>query len=173
MYKLTREEMETTINFDRSSDTANIYTTDPVMMRKMDKLAQETTVITMAKQDAYCREYECPKALIKVSKPRVISEEQRQELAERMRADKTISTHRAEAAQISAVFCYTRRGISQSEILLFNPSQFPAEQKGPVLIRPVLSGAYATKRASSKVRKPAVFNSAHILAAWRINIDCW
>jgi hypothetical protein len=82
MYKLTREEMETTINFDKSSPTASIYTADPAMIRKLDKL---TPYVQVVKQDEYGRWYECPKSMIKVQKPRLLSEEKRQELAERMR----------------------------------------------------------------------------------------
>ena len=82
MYKLIREEMETTINFDRSSTTAEIYTSDPAMMRKLDKL---TPYVQAVKQDEYGKWYECPKSMIKVQKPRLLSEEKRQELAERMR----------------------------------------------------------------------------------------
>ena len=85
-YKLSLAEMETTINFDRSSETANIYTTDPVMMRKLDKLARETPILQAKKIDEYSREYECPKSMIKIHKPRLYTGEKRKELSDRMKA---------------------------------------------------------------------------------------
>lgn len=83
MYKLTLSEMETTMNFDRNSDTARIYTADPVMMRKMDKLALESACVQVVSHDEYSRTYICPKSWMKVHKPRQLSEERRAELAQR------------------------------------------------------------------------------------------
>ena len=39
MYKLTREEQETIINWCSADDTASIYSADPVVIRKLDKLS--------------------------------------------------------------------------------------------------------------------------------------
>ena len=40
MAKLTLEEQETIIRFDRSSDNADIYTHEPKLIRKLLKLEQ-------------------------------------------------------------------------------------------------------------------------------------
>ena len=79
------QEQETTINFDRSSPTAEIYTADPAMIRRYDKLASQTPVFTCVKADKYGKWYECPKTMIKVKKPNELSSEKRAMLAERMK----------------------------------------------------------------------------------------
>ncbi len=40
MYSLTREEMETTVNWCAADGTATIDTADPAVLRKLDKLAE-------------------------------------------------------------------------------------------------------------------------------------
>ena len=83
---MTREEMETTINFDRSSDTARIYTADPVMMRKLSNLASENACVQEKSRDEIGRRYECPKSWVKVQKPRQVSQETKDRLAGYRRA---------------------------------------------------------------------------------------
>ena len=83
---MTREEMETTINFDRGSDTARIYTADPVMMRKLDGLARENVAVARKSQDEIGYWYECPKSWVKVQKPRQVSQETKDRLAGYRRA---------------------------------------------------------------------------------------
>ena len=61
---MRREEMETAINFDRGSDTARIYTADPVMMRKLDNLALENACVQEKSRDEFGQWY---KAWVKVS----------------------------------------------------------------------------------------------------------
>lgn len=86
MYKPSLEEQETTINYDRSDDMARIYTADPMMMRKLDKIAAENAALAMKSQDEIGRWYECPKSWIKVQKPRQVSQETRDRLAEYSRS---------------------------------------------------------------------------------------
>lgn len=72
LYKLTREEQETIINWCPADDTASIYSADPVVIRKLDKL-------TAAFPDVYkCRrvdsvyktkDYIVPARLIRFGKP--------------------------------------------------------------------------------------------------------
>ena len=40
-YRLTRYEMETTINFNAEEGTAVLYTRDKAVMRRLDKLTEE------------------------------------------------------------------------------------------------------------------------------------
>ena len=40
MYRLTRAERETTINWNMEQDTATIDTADPATIRKLDRLAE-------------------------------------------------------------------------------------------------------------------------------------
>jgi len=90
---LTNIERETIINFNAAEDTAEIYTADPVYIRKLDKLCEQfpDTYKFMAELSAKrCKEsktYSMPKRLVKFRSPvtREISEEQREALAERLR----------------------------------------------------------------------------------------
>ena len=50
MAKLTLEEQETIIRFDRSSDNADIYTHEPKLIRKLLKLEQEHPDKVIAKK---------------------------------------------------------------------------------------------------------------------------
>lgn len=69
-HKLSKYEMETTITFNRDEPNASIYTTDPVMLRKLDKLCSQTPVITVLREDEISKTYICPKKLVSVHKPR-------------------------------------------------------------------------------------------------------
>lgn len=90
---LTNIERETIINFNAAEDTAEIYTADPVYIRKLDKLCEQfpDTYKFMedlsAKQCKESKTYSMPKRLVKFRSPvtREISEEQREALAERLR----------------------------------------------------------------------------------------
>lgn len=87
MYSPTREEQETIIRFDRSSDTATIYTADPVIIRKMDKLMSESPCVQAISHDELSRTYICPKSWVKVHKPRLLRDEQRAELTQRLKRE--------------------------------------------------------------------------------------
>ena len=90
---LTNIERETIINFNAAEDTAEVYTADPVYIRKLDKLCEQfpDTYKFMAELSAKrCKEsktYLMPKRLVKFRSPvtRKISEEQREALTERLR----------------------------------------------------------------------------------------
>lgn len=40
-YRLSRYEQETIVNFNAAEDTAELYTADPVWIRKLDKLVEQ------------------------------------------------------------------------------------------------------------------------------------
>lgn len=85
-------EQETVITFNRAEDTAQIYTADPVMIRKLDNLRQKTSVVTVKNETESSKTYILPKKFIRVQKPPERSEEQKQAAAERlqkMRGEKT------------------------------------------------------------------------------------
>lgn len=90
---LTNIERETIITFNAAEDTAEVYTADPVYIRKLDKLCEQfpDTYKFMEELSAKrCKEsktYSMPKRLVKFRSPitREISEEQRLALAERLR----------------------------------------------------------------------------------------
>lgn len=80
---MTREEQETTITFDRASDEATIYTADPVMMRKIDKLLDSGASVAVVREDAFSRTYRCPSKWVKMVPPRQYSKEQREKMSQR------------------------------------------------------------------------------------------
>ena len=89
-YHQSKYEQEVTIGFNAAEDTAEIYTADPVWIRKMDKLAQQNPEqFRPGKVETYqgeivAKRYTFPKRLISIrSKERRLTEEQRAELAAR------------------------------------------------------------------------------------------
>ena len=94
------DEQETVIAFSRNDDTASVETTDPTVLTKLKRYAttnpDEWVLINVTtgqdesdpmKITSIC--FECPKKLIslrsKSTAPRELTEEERAEIAERMR----------------------------------------------------------------------------------------
>lgn len=90
---LTNIERETIITFNVAEDTAEVYTADPVYVRKLDKLCEQFPDMykfmeeLSAKRWKESKTYSMPKRLVKFRSPitREISEEQHSALAERLR----------------------------------------------------------------------------------------
>ena len=89
---LTRYEQEVTIGFNAAEDTAELYTADPVWIRKMDKLTQQNPEqFKLKKAETYqgaivAKWYTLPKRFISIrSKERRLTDEQRAKLAARFR----------------------------------------------------------------------------------------
>lgn len=85
---MTKAEQEVVINFNSEDKTASIYTADPAFIRKMDSLAEDypeavkILEIYRLRGEVVAKKYECPKKLITVRRPRVISDERREQLRE-------------------------------------------------------------------------------------------
>lgn len=69
MAGLTKLEQETIISFNAAENLANIYSTNPTWMRKLEKLG--------GKQKGVGVEVDIPKGWLKIQKPRTLSEETR------------------------------------------------------------------------------------------------
>jgi hypothetical protein len=83
---ITRLEQETIVNFNAAEDTASVYTADPVYMRKLDKLCErEPASYKLVKQDKDGKWYEMPKRLVRFATTRIMTDEQKEAAAERMR----------------------------------------------------------------------------------------
>lgn len=85
---LTRVEQEVTINFNAEEDTAIVDTRNPVWIRKMDKLLEENPdEVRLIDENEVGKTYKVPKGAIHISirKKRVLTEEQRKSLSERMK----------------------------------------------------------------------------------------
>ena len=84
-YKLTRYEMETTVNFNAEEGTAILYTRDKAVMRRLDKLVTEfPTVYQCTRESEIDKTYVFPKKYALPKKPRVLSEEQREKMRDRL-----------------------------------------------------------------------------------------
>lgn len=89
---MTRAEQETIINFNAAENTAELYTSDPVWIRKMDKMVESNPEqFKVGKGETYqgdivAKRYSFPKQLLTIrKKKRELTDEQRKEAAERLR----------------------------------------------------------------------------------------
>lgn len=89
-YHISKYEQEVTIGFSAAEGTAEIYTSDPVWIRKMDKMVQQNPEqFKPGKVETYqgeivAKRYTFPKKLISIrSKQKRLTDEQRAELAAR------------------------------------------------------------------------------------------
>lgn len=82
---MSRDEQETTIVFTAADDTATVYTCDPVWKRRMERAAAKCAEIVQTRTDGEGVTYSVPKRCVRVTPPRIVSPEQRQAAAERLR----------------------------------------------------------------------------------------
>lgn len=90
-YHQSKYEQEVTIGFNAAEGTAEIYTADPVWIRKMDKLVQQNPEqFKPGEEETYqgaiiAKRYTFPKRFISIrSKDRTLTDEQRAERAARL-----------------------------------------------------------------------------------------
>lgn len=83
---LTKYEQETIINYNNEEKTASIFTYDKSLIRKLDKRLAEMPDMKLIRRGEDFAKYSLPKKWIKVAFPRQYSDEQRAEMAERMKA---------------------------------------------------------------------------------------
>lgn len=89
---ITREEQETIITIGATSKQAEICSTDPVFWRQLDKMCERDPesykLVREYKTSAgetLTRWYSVPKKLVSFKPKRIISEEQKKQIAERFR----------------------------------------------------------------------------------------
>lgn len=81
--KLSRYEQEVVINFNADEKEATVYTANPAWVRKMDKLCNEfPEIIRLKSWTEISKTYVLPKNLVKIGKPRTLSEAQLRHLRE-------------------------------------------------------------------------------------------
>ena len=85
MESLTLYERETVMLYNQAERTASIDTCDPVLIRRLDEFMEKSTEISLLSEDEYGKRYLIPKKWIKINLPRQLTDEQRQELSEKMR----------------------------------------------------------------------------------------
>lgn len=83
--RLTRWEMETTVNYNAEENKAVLYTRDKSVMRKLDKLVAEfPETYKLVRETDIDKTYEFPKRMLSFRKPRVLTDEQRAEMRDRL-----------------------------------------------------------------------------------------
>lgn len=77
---LTRWEQETVITYNNAESTAVIYSRDPVIMRKLVKVAEKyPDAYKLIAEDEISKTYECSKKLIRFgAPPRELTEEEKE-----------------------------------------------------------------------------------------------
>lgn len=83
--KMTKYEQETIINYNQEEKTASCFTYDRALIRKLDEFVRNGEAITVVREGDGWKEYKFPKKCVKVRFPRKLSDEQRREMAERMK----------------------------------------------------------------------------------------
>lgn len=87
-------EQEVMISFNAAEDIAELYTADPVMIRKMDKLVEENPeqfsgeIHSTYHGEVYAKKYYFPKRFVSIRTKdivRNVSEEQREKAREQMK----------------------------------------------------------------------------------------
>lgn len=84
---LSRIEQETIVNSNNAEKMAEVYTADPVMIRKLDKMVEKyPNTYKVVKQDDESKTYQFPKKLIRFGAPvtRVYTEEEKAKLREQL-----------------------------------------------------------------------------------------
>lgn len=96
-----RIEQEVIITFNAAEDTAELYTADPVFIRKMDKLVEENPeqfsgkVHSMYQGKVYAKKYFFPKRFVSIrTKDVARSEEQKEKAREQMKQYHASKGHR-------------------------------------------------------------------------------
>lgn len=83
---LTKYEQETIFNYNQEEPLASCFTHDRALINRLDKLIEKGEAITVVREGDGWKEYTFPKGCIKVRFPRKLSEEQRENMANRMRS---------------------------------------------------------------------------------------
>lgn len=86
-HKLLKWETETNINFNDDENLANVYTCNKALIRKIDKLLEREQEIVCICSDEYSKTYTMPKSYIKIRTPIRLSDEKRQEMSQRAKAN--------------------------------------------------------------------------------------
>lgn len=82
---LTKYEQETIIGYNNEEKIASVFTYDKSLIRKIDARLSDYPEIKVARRGDGWAEYILPKKWVTVRFPRLLSEEQREAMANRMR----------------------------------------------------------------------------------------
>ena len=82
---LTKYEQETIISYNNEEKIASVFTYDKSLIRKIDARLSDYPDIKVARRGDGWAEYVLPKKWVAIRFPRLLSEEQREAMANRMR----------------------------------------------------------------------------------------
>lgn len=85
---LSRYEQETVINYNNEESFASVYTRDPVIIRKLDKLCDKyPDAYKLVCEDDISKTYEFSKKLVRFGAPvtRIYTEEEKERLREQLK----------------------------------------------------------------------------------------
>jgi len=87
MIRLSQYEQETILNYNMAEKTANVYTHDGALIRRLEKLCADRPgeCVPAYNQSSHGKSYDIPKKWIKINPTRIMSEEQRAASADRLR----------------------------------------------------------------------------------------
>lgn len=85
MSRITRYEQETIINYNNEEKVASVFTYDKSLIRKLNAHMDDFPDIKLVNTGDDWAEYSIPKKWVKVHFPRQLTDEQRSEMAERMK----------------------------------------------------------------------------------------
>ena len=80
----SRIEQETIINFNEAEPTAEVYTCNAALIRRINAMAEASDEVTCGKSDEYGSFFLLPKRWVSIRMPRRMTEEQRKAAAERL-----------------------------------------------------------------------------------------
>ena len=85
-YNLTRYEKETVILFNEEETTATVETFNGRLLRQLEKAAKACDDVICEERHGDYGAYILPKKLIKIHTPRIVSEEEKKNIADRLAA---------------------------------------------------------------------------------------
>ena len=124
-YKLSKWEQETVVCFNREERKAVIYTCDPVIMRRMDRLVEQyPDHYTQEREETFSgdvisRTYNVDKRYIRFAKPVVYTPEKRAEMAARGRAlyEKHLAKKTGDKEEDAGSASYEEDAVAEDEFL--------------------------------------------------------
>lgn len=92
-YKLLPIERETIILFNEAEKTATVNTCNRSLTKQLKEFSQDLSSVVLISEDIYGAEFEIPKSMISIHKPRVLTKEQKKVIADRFAAIRALKSN--------------------------------------------------------------------------------
>jgi hypothetical protein len=84
--RMPKIEKETIVNYNAAESEASVYTRDPAVMKKLDRLVRKNPEsYRIERESEYDRVYSMPKNLITFSAPRTVGDAKREQARQSMK----------------------------------------------------------------------------------------